>query len=34
MQKWWTIRDPMQVPLETRAKGEWWASMVEVFHHD
>ena len=34
MQKWWTICDPMQVPLATRAKGEWWANMVEVFHHD
>ena len=33
MQKWWTICDPMQVPLTTRAEGEWWARMVEVFHH-
>jgi len=24
----------MQVPLETRDEGEWWAGMVEVFHHD
>lgn len=34
MQKWWTICDPMQVPLESRANGEWWARIVEVFHHD
>jgi L-rhamnose mutarotase len=24
----------MQEPLETRGEGEWWARMVEVFHHD
>lgn len=34
MQKWWTICDPMQEPFETRGEGEWWARMVEVFHHD
>ncbi len=34
MERWWTICDPMQVPLETRGEGEWWARMVEVFHHD
>jgi L-rhamnose mutarotase len=33
-QEWWKITDPMQIPLETRAKGEWWASMEEVFHID
>lgn len=32
--RWWTITDPMQVPLETRKEGEWWAAMEEVFHHD
>jgi len=31
---WWKICGPMQVPLETKAEGEWWASMEEVFHHD
>ena len=31
-QEWWVIMNPMQVPLENRAKGEWWASMEEVFH--
>ena len=32
--EWWTITDPMQRPLETRRKGEWWAAMEEVFHTD
>ncbi len=32
--EWWGICGPMQVPLETRAKGEWWAPMEEVFHLD
>jgi L-rhamnose mutarotase len=32
--EWWAICGPMQIPLETRAEGEWWASMEEVFHHD
>ena len=31
--EWWEICGPMQVPLETRTDGEWWASMEEVFHH-
>jgi len=33
-QKWWDICMPMQEPLETRKKGEWWAEMEEVFHQD
>ena len=33
-QKWWALTDPCQEPLETRAPGEWWASMEEVFHTD
>lgn len=33
-QRWWDITMPMQVPLETRAEGEWWANMPEVFHTD
>ncbi len=33
-QKWWDIMKPMQQPLETRAEGEWWANMEEVFHTD
>ncbi|MHC4653982.1 MAG: L-rhamnose mutarotase [Planctomycetota bacterium] len=31
-QKWWDVCKPCQEPLETRAEGEWWASMEEVFH--
>lgn len=33
-QEWWGVCMPMQVPLETRKDGEWWASMPEVFHVD
>ena len=33
-QEWWDIMMPMQEPLETRAEGEWWAEMEEVFHTD
>jgi L-rhamnose mutarotase len=33
-QKWWAVMEPMQQPLETRAPGEWWAEMEEVFHLD
>jgi L-rhamnose mutarotase len=31
-QEWWKIMMPMQVPLETRNEGEWWANMDEVFY--
>lgn len=34
VQRWWTITDPMQIPLKNRAEGEWWATMEEVFHMD
>jgi L-rhamnose mutarotase len=33
-QEWWDIMMPMQEPVETRAEGEWWATMEEVFHTD
>jgi L-rhamnose mutarotase len=33
-QEWWAMMGPMQQPLETRATGEWWAEMREVFHTD
>jgi len=33
-QEWWAIMMPMQAPLDTRAPGEWWASMEEMFHLD
>lgn len=34
MQEWWAITESMQIPLDTRAAGEWWANMQEVFHQD
>ncbi len=33
-QRWWDICMPMQIPLETRKEGEWWAEMEEVFCQD
>ena len=33
-QDWWAVCMPCQEPLATRAEGEWWAAMEEVFHHD
>jgi L-rhamnose mutarotase len=33
-QDWWAVCMPLQRAFETRAEGEWWASMEEVFHHD
>ena len=33
-QRWWAIMNPLQDPLPTRAEGEWWSNMEEVFHTD
>jgi len=33
-QEWWDIMMPMQLPVENRSEGEWWADMEEVFHLD
>jgi L-rhamnose mutarotase len=33
-QEWWDIMMPMQQPISTRAEGEWWADLEEVFHTD
>lgn len=33
-QEWWDIMMPMQEPVATRAEGEWWATLEEVFHQD
>lgn len=33
-QDWWKLCGPCQAPLESRAEGEWWAMMEEVFHTD
>ncbi len=30
--KWWEETDPLQKPLVTREKGEWWKEIPEVFH--
>ena len=30
-QDWWKLTGPMQIPLENRENGEWWASMPELF---
>jgi L-rhamnose mutarotase len=30
-QVWWAIMEPMQSPMPTRKKSEWWAAMEEVF---
>jgi L-rhamnose mutarotase len=32
--EWWAVMKPMQLPLDTRSEGEWWADMEEVFHVD
>ena len=34
VQKWWAVCTPCQIPMANRKKGEWWAPMEEVFHHD
>ena len=34
IQDWWTICNPCQKPLDSRAEGEWWSEMEEVFHMD
>jgi L-rhamnose mutarotase len=33
-QTWWEVCMPCQAPLTSRAEGEWWAGMEEVFHLD
>ena len=32
-QEWWAVAMPCQKPLDSRAEGEWWAPMEEVFFH-
>jgi L-rhamnose mutarotase len=32
-QQWWALTDPCQEPFETRAEGDWWAGMEEIFYH-
>ncbi|HUT23691.1 MAG TPA: L-rhamnose mutarotase [Sumerlaeia bacterium] len=33
-QVWWSYTNPLQIPLPTRAEGEHWTTMEEVFHTD
>ena len=33
-QKWWSLCEPCQQPLQDRGPKEWWAGMEEVFHTD
>jgi L-rhamnose mutarotase len=33
-QRWWAINMPLQLPLDTRKDGEWWADLTEIFHVD
>lgn len=33
-QRWWDVCKPCQQPLPTRAEGEWWSDMEELFHLD
>ena len=33
-QDWWAVCKPCQEPLATRAEGEWWMGLPEVFHAD
>jgi L-rhamnose mutarotase len=30
--RWWDVCEPCRQPLRTRAQGEWWANMEEIFH--
>ena len=32
--RWWAVQEPLQRPLESRAPGEWWQELPEVFHTD
>lgn len=34
MQAWWNLCEPLQLPFDNRADGEWWARMEPVFHTD
>lgn len=33
-QEWWAVNKPLQSPLPTRAEGEWWTTMKEIFHRE
>ena len=33
-QEWWAVCKPLQIPVDDKADGEWWAAIPEVFHVD
>lgn len=33
-QRWWSLTDPCQQPVDSAADGQWWAPAEEVFHVD
>ncbi len=33
-QRWWSVQEPLQRPVDDRADGEWWHELPEVFHQD
>ena len=33
-QEWWKLTDPCQIPLDSRAEGEWWATMEQVYYQE
>ena len=33
-QRWWDTVKPLMAPIDTRAPGEFWADMEEIFHLD
>ena len=33
-QRWWSLCEPCQKPLNQRSPDEWWSGMEEVFHAD
>ncbi|HXT06840.1 MAG TPA: L-rhamnose mutarotase [Roseiarcus sp.] len=33
-QDWWAINMPLQAPLATRKRDEWWAMAEPIFHCD
>ena len=32
-QQWWKLTGPMQIPLDTRKEGEWWAQTDHLFSY-
>ena len=33
-QRWWSVMDPMQIPMDDAEPGNRWSEMREVFHFD